>query len=359
MSFVSAAGAACLVACDAPGGGGGGAGGGDASVTHDSSGDTVTLPAPAVGPAVQVTQYCDRYAQVGCAAASACGCLASVGGNLALCDAYVKGKCADEVAGPVAAGAYTFDPARAGQCLAAAQQIVADCVIDDRDVLLYLASHCEDFLAGARRAGDACADDGECLAPLACHDDVCTALPTDGRPCLDGSTCADDCYCDPQDVCHTIVRSGGSCADASYACADDLYCDSRSSTCQPAIAQGQACAHATYACTGDRYCDSRTDTCAPPIASGLPCGHATWACADRLMCDAASETCRPYPGVGQSCANSAGSCADHLYCDDAAVCRQAGPNGAACTSDDACLSENCDGGACASSTDLSEVCSLL
>lgn len=330
-SLLSIALAASWFACDAPGGGGGGGGAThpDGWVAPDTSHDTVSLPPPAAGPPVEVAQYCAQVAQVGCQAALACGCMTLVGGNAALCDAYLRGKCDTDVTQPVAAGAYTFDAAKAGQCLAAARVVVADCAIDDHDVLLYVASHCDDFLAGARRSGDACQDDGECVAPLSCFGDVCIALPGDGAGCLGGTTCADGCYCDALTVCRAEVPAGGSCRDASYACADDLYCDTRTSTCQPYVARGQACAHATYACDDD------------------------------LFCDAASGTCMLYPEAGASCAASSGSCADDLYCDDAAICRRPGQAGAPCSADEACASDVCNEGTCADRASSGDTCPFL
>lgn len=325
LAFMLAAG---QLACDAPGGGGGGVAP-DGWVAPDTSGGYDTLPPAASGPPVELTQYCQRLGQVGCAAAQACGCLTQVGGNVGLCQTYIEGKCASEVTEPVAAGTFTFDAGKAGQCLAAEQSIIADCKIDEHDILLYLASHCEDFLVGARRSGEVCGSDDECVVPLSCYEDACTLLPVAGQPCLGGHTCDDHLYCDPDEVCRAHVGAGGSCAATSQACDDELYCDDRS------------------------------ETCAPYIASGQPCGHATYACADGSYCGGEGQTCRPYPGVGQSCSDSHGACADDLYCDDGEVCRRPGAEGASCTEDRECTSDRCTDGRCVADPSNSDACSLL
>ena len=337
-----------LARCVSSSGGGGSTGDGY------SAGDT--LPPPASGPPIEAAQYCDRYTELACQTAVACDCLSGIGANVALCNAYVAQQCSEAVTQRVTSGAMSYDATRAGQCFAAIKTIVADCMLSDHDVLLYLASHCEDFLAGARRAGEACQDDDECLAPLVCSGEQCVALPAVGQPCLAGTTCADGDYCDAGDVCRAEALAGGPCGSAGAICASDLYCDSRGDTCQPYIARGGACAHSGAICGDDLYCDSRSDTCEPYIAQGGACGHATWACGDNLRCDSDSALCVPYPTVGQGC-TAHGACADGLYCDALEICRQPAGIGAPCSDDEACASDNCPDSVCAPAT--SGVCTLL
>lgn len=333
----------------------GGAGGGDGGVTSDMSTEAggATVPSPAVGPPVQVADYCARYADVACTAGLACGCLDEAGGSQSLCEAYVAADCQTEVAEPVARGALAFDAVRAGQCIAAIQRIVADCVLSDTDVELYLASHCEDFTTGRLQAGAACTDDGECVTPLECRSEACTALPIAGQPCLAGSACADRHFCDSGHVCRAEIAADGSCEGEATGCGDDLYCDNRTSTCQPDIVLGGACAHATWACDGDLYCDDRVGTCQPYATAGQSCAHASWACAAHLKCNTSTSLCEPYPGVGQSCADTSGECAPDLYCDASAVCRSPGPVGATCAHDAECQSDSCSDGVCSNETESS------
>ena len=297
-------------------------GGGIAGFDTTAGGDT--LPPPASGPPVQLTQYCDQYTQVACSTATTCHCYDALGGNASLCQAFMGQRCQSEVTDWVATGAVTFDATRAGQCLAAMRRIVADCTLDESEVGLYLASHCDDFMLGARRAGEPCEDSDECVEPLSCRGDVCVTLPTPGQPCRERE-CADDAFCDADDVCRAQVGAGGSCAGEDYGCRDDLYCD------------------------------SRDDTCRPYIAAGQPCGHDRWACDDDLRCTDDTEVCAPYPGVGQPCADA--SCADDLYC-AASVCRQPAAAGAPCDGDEACVSDNCDEGVCAAGAP-DDICGAL
>ncbi|PKN53840.1 MAG: hypothetical protein CVU56_29750 [Deltaproteobacteria bacterium HGW-Deltaproteobacteria-14] len=297
---------------------GGGTAGFDTSATSD------TLPPPASGPPVQLAQYCDQYTQVACGAATSCRCFDSLGGDAALCEGFMGQRCQSEVTDWVATGAVNFDATRAGQCLAAMRRIVADCALDEGDIRLFVASHCEDFLTGARRAGEPCDGSDECVEPLSCRGEVCVTLPAPGQPCREGE-CADDAFCDTAAVCRAQVGAGGTCAGEGDACRGDLYCDTRSDTCQ------------LY------------------IASGQPCGHERWACDDDLYCSDDTDLCAPYPGVGQPCAD--GACADGHYC-AASVCRRSAAVGAACDDDAACVSDNCDDGVCAAG-DSDDICAAL
>ncbi|TNF33296.1 MAG: hypothetical protein EP329_08475 [Deltaproteobacteria bacterium] len=294
-------------------------GGGDGTWTGTA------LPPPASGPPVQLAQYCASYVDLACDTATSCHCYDAIGGNEALCRIFMADRCDEEVTQRVDGGAVTFNATRAGQCIAAMKRIVQDCALSDQDVLLYVASHCEDFLVGARRAGEPCDDDDECVAPMECLGDVCVVLPGPGAPCLE-RRCVDAAYCDEADVCQLYAGLGGPCAGHDYACGDDLYCDSRSDTCQ-------------------RY-----------IAAGGACDHAPWACDDDLRCADPTGVCAPYPGVSAACTDD-GYCADPLYCDAASICRQPGPVGAACDDDDQCASDDCEEGTCAVGT--AEICDAL
>jgi len=297
-----------------------GGGGGDV-VWSDTSG----VP-PASGPPVQLAQYCARYVDLACSTATRCDCYAAIGGNEALCRVFLAERCDEDVTDRVEAGDVTFDATRAGQCLAAIERAVKDCALSDQDVALYLASHCEDFLIGARHAGEPCDDDDACVPPLECRDDVCTALPGPGEACLDGYDCADEAYCDDDRVCRTYVGPGGACAGRDWVCDDDLYCDSRGDTCQPYLRAGQ------------------------------PCDHASWACDDDLHCVEATRVCARYPGVGAPC-TADGFCDDDLWCDADDRCRQLLADGLACDDDEQCASDDCDEGTCGDT--VSEVCDAL
>ena len=336
-----------LAACDVGGGGGGDS---DVRWTPDA-----TVP-PASGPPVALDAYCAQYTTLACDTAERCDCLSDFGATRAMCRAFVAESCADDVTRPVAAGTFTFDPARAGRCLAAMATIASDCALSERDVLLFDASFCDTFLVGARRAGEVCDDSDECLDPLRCHEDRCVALPGAGAPCLSGARCADAHFCDATGTCRAQLPLGSPCAAAPSGCASDLHCDAVSGLCAADIPAGGACGQAPSWCDSGLYCDARSSVCAPYVAAGGECAHARWACAGALRCDEATSRCTPYPGAGQPCSPE-GLCAGELFCGAGAVCRAPVGLGAACDDDRACASDACDGGKCVEAP--SEMCSLL
>jgi hypothetical protein len=265
----------------------------------------------AAGP-VPFERYCERYAEVACEFAARCDCLA--GGTVELCRLYMDGECAGEVEEPVNAGRRSYDPAAGGGCLAGLQSLLGDCALDDLD----WPADCDRMLVGLLAAGASCESDDDCVSGLECYSGRCAALPGAGQPCLDGSTCAGDLYCGSDELCHAPQGAGGPCPEGSEACGDDLYCDLRSNTCA-------------------RY-----------LGSGESCRHANAVCVDGLYCAVAAGTCEPLPGVGGDCVESSGECADDLFCDAAsATCRAPQADGAACTEDAECRSDNCDGDTCA------------
>jgi hypothetical protein len=259
---------------------------------------------------VPFEQYCDEYAEMACEVARICDCLQ--GYSVELCQTFLRAECVDEVEQPVNDGRVRYLPDQGGQCIAGQWSVARDCRVDDDEGW---PEACDQMLEGLTPAGHGCDDDGECLPGLECYGDLCAVMPGEGQPCLTGS-CAEDCFCGVDDLCHRYRAAGQPCPEGSYACDDDLYCDARSDTCAPYLGPGGDCAHDTYACDDDLYCS------------------------------VASQTCQPYPGAGQGCADSGGTCADDHYCDAAEVCRAQQGAGAPCTDDEQCLSWDCVGDLC-------------
>jgi hypothetical protein len=275
----------------------------------------ITLAAACSGSGpVPLERYCEEYAKVTCAAADHCGCLDDL--TRQYCTSFQASECQDDVVAPVQSGTRSYDAAEAGRCLSGLRGVLGDCSVEGD----YWPEACDRMLVGLVPAGQACAGDDECVPPLECQSSVCTAMPGDGQPCLEGSYCAADLYCGEDDSCHVPRGRGGACPEGDEACADDLYCDSRTTTCQPMLGSGESCA------------------------------HASWACGEDLYCSPATSTCKPDPGAGGDCADSSGTCAEGFYCDGAMVCQATKPGGAACADDEECRSYDCADGACSDAT---------
>ena len=257
---------------------------------------------------VALEDYCDLYAEMGCAAAQACDCFGDLG--LSYCQSYLSSECQDEVVAPVEAGRMGYDGQDAGRCLTEIQLIIADCSLDGDDY----PQACDRMLTGLVVAGDSCDSDEECAVPLECVDGICTLLPGDGEACLSG-WCADDHSCGDDGICHRYALLGGSCA-GGIQCQDGLYCNEQGNLCEPYLDQGDSCA------------------------------QTSWACDDDLYCSPSSQTCERYPGVGQSCADSSGTCLGDAYCDPNEICRAQSPAGSGCSDDQQCLSYDCVDATC-------------
>lgn len=262
------------------------------------------------GAPVSFERYCDEYAEMACGVAQTCDCLE--GYSVELCQTFLRQECADEVEQAVNDGRVRYLPAQGGQCLAELYRVTQNCRVDDNEE--YPAS-CDLMLEGLVPAGQGCDGDQECLPGLECFGDICTDMPGEGQPCLQGS-CKDDHFCGVDDLCHRYRAAGQPCPEGDYACDSDLYCDARSDTCAPYISRGGDCAHDNYACDSDLYCSPAT------------------------------QTCQSYPGSGQSCEDSGGDCTDDHYCDTGLVCQAQQGEGASCTGDEQCLSWDCVGSAC-------------
>jgi hypothetical protein len=260
---------------------------------------------------VPLEAFCQRYAEITCKAADKCGCLTDL--TRAYCPSFQLSSCQDDVDDKVSSGKYDYDAAKAGSCLAATAAVISDCSVEGDS----LPDSCDQIAVGKVPAGQACSSGSECAPGLDCIDDRCAVLPGTGEACLAEHYCAKGHYCGSDNICHPYVTSGGPCADSASVCAEKLYCDSRSSTCQPYLGAGDGCAH-----------------------DGAVCG-------DDLYCSPSSHTCRAYPGKGGDCADSDGVCADGYYCDSTEHCAARQPEGASCSEDWECASDDCTQGQCA------------
>jgi hypothetical protein len=260
---------------------------------------------------VPLAEFCTRYAETLCDAATRCQCLSEV--EAAYCPTYLAGQCQDNVVTPVQSGQRTYDAAAAGHCLAGYRSVLSDCSFEGDQ----LTDACDQMLVGVIPAGQACESDSDCVPGLECHGAVCTEMPGPGDPCLDASYCAEDLFCADDGTCQQPRGRGGACPEGGEACGEDLYCDSVTTTCQP------------------------------PLDAGDSCAADPWACGDGLYCSESTTTCTRYPGAGGDCAASNGECADGFYCDGSMKCQPQQGAGEACyDDDDQCLSGTCTDGVC-------------
>jgi hypothetical protein len=91
------------------------------------------------------------------------------------------------------------------------------------------------------------------------------------------------------------------------------------------------------------YCDSASDTCVPLHQPGEPCSDVDiLACATNFCAD---NICTARGALGGSCV--AGACVDGAFCGAAGTCEPMKAFGAACTSANSCVLNNCTAGICA------------
>jgi hypothetical protein len=134
--------------------------------------------------------------------------------------------------------------------------------------------------------------------------------PVGGKPCPTGQYCT---TFDPSGVCAPRPAAGGSCNN-TILCLEGLFCN-ESSVCEAPRAAGQPCL-SHDGCAAPAFCDPATNKCAPPRKLGE-------------ACDGAVDAYRRQCEAGLNCSYSR------------FLCVQPKANGASCTEDEDCLSENC------------------
>ncbi len=131
--------------------------------------------------------------------------------------------------------------------------------------------------------GSHCATGATCAsASSGANANVCTRLPTQGEPCLDGAACHSGLTC-VSAVCTARVGVGGACTTGSE-CQPQLFCDSNTQKCANyTVAQATAsCSGEGIECAAGLYCLSTTRVCTPFSQAGGSCSGLQ--CAPFLAC---------------------------------------------------------------------------
>jgi hypothetical protein len=230
--------------------------------------------------------------------------------------------CADVLEGNVKVG---------GECV-----ITADC---QGEAFCAGADQCPSHCAALLAEGDACSGDNQCGADLMCVDGHCLRPSRDGEPCngMSGKLCRIGFTCEGS----TDVDTGKCVANSTVQVGDEGdMCEPGGALCK----EGLSC---VYDGSSAFHCEAR-------VASGGDCHLGLPSqCPVDEYCDATDvteqSTCHKLPGAGDACVLS-GMCAAGLVCvkeDSGPTCRTIEDNCGACSSDDACRSQNCDNGKCA------------
>jgi len=227
---------------------------------------------------------------------------------------------------------------------------------------------CLQFTRGTLGADAACLLDQECISQncrVLVADDPCAmgtcvgdtaptiSIPLNGESCNSVIGCGRGSYCDTTSsfVCTPLKTSGETCVD-THECGYGLGCAGSPRTCRTLPAPNEACPDAT--CRDDgQHCIGAV--CKPLGLLGATCASNS-DCSPYFPCDFNTSMCKKTPSIGESCATTNSRCFDeHSYCDGATLtCVAAKPDGAACTTNLQCQSENCD---FSSSTCIAPSCS--
>jgi hypothetical protein len=259
------------------------------------------------------------------------------------------------LAGEVAAGRATYDPAQGTTCSTALPSLTCDAAATAGSLpgaALTLPA-CAGAVAGAVAAAATCFDDLDCAA-----DDYCTASATASCPgtcapraalstsCLD-KPCAAGLACDfaSGGVCRTASAPGGPCP-----CRADAYCDGTGASplCQALKVASTPCS-GSFECAPGLLCAGAPSLCQPPAAPAATCVPTAPGCAPGYVCDPNAKTCQPEPIAGDLCVVTVPPsttftllCLDG-WCDTAGTlhCQPFKAEGASCGSDLECRG-HCD-----------------
>ncbi len=212
---------------------------------------------------------------------------------------------------------------------------------------------CDEMFEGTVAAGGQCALDEECISqdcnvpacPDACCQGSCVGDAPPARPIV-GESCAinNDCvasYCDfTTDICTAYKQVGEACNSSSQCATGGCV----SSVCATLPGPGEPC-NATASGTTCRdlgyVCSLSTSTCVPYGLTGDACVNER-ECSPLYDCDA-NQTCQLRSTLGDPCDPQSFGCIDNSYCDATTMlCTAPKADGAACTGDAECSSDNCD-----------------
>jgi hypothetical protein len=145
-----------------------------------------------------------------------------------------------------------------------------------------------------RALGEACTGNGDC-ATGGCINNVCTALPGAGEPCVStasGSQCQEIGYVcsSTSNTCVAYGLEGDPCLNEREC--SPLYECNASQICTLRSTLGDACDPQGFGCIDSSYCDETTLMCTAPKADGAACTGDAECIGD---CDFNSMTCLTPP----------------------------------------------------------------
>jgi hypothetical protein len=298
-----------------------------------------TTDADATTPALvlNLSAFCDPWAQWACDRAASCGCGAPKGGALSTADCLAKmqsvcQKDMDKVGQMVdQSQALGFDPAEVSKCLEWLDKTLPACMVAAKDAIPYTA--CRGMLVWTAKGSEACmSTEAPCADGTGCVSGKCGAAGlADGSPCQSHGECASRvCYPDTH-VCISTHAVGEPCttnaecppltqclsskctapSEAGATCGQDEDCglmlaciEGKCAIPQTTCTAGESCGNGGK-CLGPYY-----NACAPQKADGAPCTQ-DGECLSGLTCQ--EGKCQPLPGLGLPCANGTG-CANGLAC---------------------------------------------
>jgi len=160
----------------------------------------------------------------------------------------------------IKAGRVTFDSATMNACLKAL--VAPDGTCSSVGSMLPWATACMNSAwVGAVAVGGMCLHGFECANPtgaFCASNQTCTALPTEGMPCVNGVQCAGGFFCGAG-TCRAQLAAGGMC-NSNQECQKGNFCN----TAQPRVCE--AVHSAGQPCTSNLACQS--NKCLPGVCSG-------------------------------------------------------------------------------------------
>jgi hypothetical protein len=161
---------------------------------------------------------------------------------------------------------------------------------------------------GDRREGESCTslsitDGDDCLAELKCENGVC-AKKESATLRREGEACGNNEQCRAGLACVAVQLNG-------------------EQACHELPGPGKTCLGVLDLCDSSAYCDQVVKKCASLPGAGKPCApspsYLMARCDPHSVCE--SDTCQPAPGLGEACA---GKCDAGLYC-TGGTCQEAQP----------------------------------
>jgi hypothetical protein len=408
-------------ACSSGSGGGGGGSvpidGGATDTTGGGSDTAAGGPDTAGATPLPIDGLAAAMAEVMCGVLVKCPQATDlVFASLETCKTYVAAAGLDEawveLVADVKAGKVTYDPVKAGQCLAI---MGGSCDIYGKGSKAPAA--CVEVFTGTTADGAACTRDehcqhrycqrdptkheacpGVCATPggatapcianngcsgeLRCLDGKCGSAKTAaaGQGCAE-LPCATGLYCDAGEKCQAAIAAAGACTAGLFSCQEGLYCadgdpsgqcvtqGSQGAACTPVLSilggYESSCAAGLVCVAGDSG-SGKSGQCLPRRKLGESCEGRGQCVGIDVECKkaegAAAGTCVPLPGKGGTCVPpdfAAGiyfTCALPYDCSAAKVCTDPGSEGQPCTL--ICAHGlTCSKGTCKAKLKLGDACS--